>query len=88
MAMRPDAGYRLADHKEHRPFRSTQIVLARQASTAEVFREVSNSCLRQVVANEKSVGAGQPEGVHQMRIGLRRLRAAIAFFSKLTQGDL
>jgi len=54
----------------------------------EVFREVSNSCLRQVVANEKSVGAGQPEGVHQMRIGLRRLRAAIAFFSKLTEGDL
>jgi CHAD domain-containing protein len=43
---------------------------------------VSNSCLRQVVANEKSVGAGQPEGVHQMRIGLRRLRAAIAFFFK------
>jgi triphosphatase len=39
------------------------------------------------VANEKSVNAGDPEGVHQMRIGLRRLRAAIAFFSKLTQGD-
>jgi inorganic triphosphatase YgiF len=82
-----EAGYRLADGERRRSVRSTSIVLSRKATSSEVFREVANSCLRQVVANEDSVDAGQPEGVHQMRIGLRRLRTAIAFFSKLTQAD-
>jgi inorganic triphosphatase YgiF len=82
-----EAGYRLADGERRRSVRSTPIVLSRKATSSEAFREVANSCLRQVVANEESVDAADPEGVHQMRIGLRRLRTAVAFFSKLTQAD-
>src|SRR5262249_8741893 len=48
---------------------------------------VSYACLRQVVANEAAVNAGHPEGVHQMRVGLRRLRTALSFFSELTDND-
>src|SRR5262249_3226737 len=33
------------------------------------------------VANRAAVCRGDPEGVHQMRVGLRRLRAAISLFS-------
>jgi CHAD domain-containing protein len=39
--------------------------------------------LYHIAANEPAVLAGKPEGVHQMRIGVRRLRAAIWAFSKL-----
>src|SRR5262249_22638481 len=80
-------GYRLVDNEQQQPFRSTTIILSRKLSAAEAFREAASSCLRQVVANERAVDAGQPEGVHQMRIGLRRLRAGLAFFSKLTFAD-
>jgi CHAD domain-containing protein len=39
--------------------------------------------LKQVVDNEPALLAGDPEGVHQMRVGLRRLRAAMSLFSVL-----
>ena len=82
-----DSGYRLADHEQQQPFHGTMIALDRKLSAAEAFQEVANSCLRQVIANEKAVEGGRSEGVHQMRIGLRRLRTAFAFFAKLTVAD-
>lgn len=82
-----EVGYRLVDHEKTEALRSDPIVLCRKLGAAETFRDIANSCLRQVVANEESVTAGQPEGVHQMRIGLRRLRTALAFFSQLTNAD-
>lgn len=82
-----EAGYRLADGERKRSVRSTPVALSRKTSSSEAFRVVANSCLRQVIANEESVDAGDPEGVHQMRIGLRRLRTAVAFFSKLAETD-
>jgi CHAD domain-containing protein len=36
-----------------------------------------------LAANEPAVVAGDPEGIHQMRIGVRRLRAAISVFAEL-----
>ncbi|MEA2922396.1 MAG: hypothetical protein QOF07_2359 [Bradyrhizobium sp.] len=47
------------------------------------FQAIASACLRQVVANKPAVLAGDPEGVHQMRIGLRRLRAALSLFSDI-----
>ena len=35
------------------------------------------------VGNERALLAGDPEGVHQMRVGLRRLRAAMSLFSRI-----
>src|SRR5262249_26623834 len=36
-----------------------------------------------IAANEPAVLAGFPEGVHQMRVGVRRLRAALWVFKEL-----
>ncbi len=44
---------------------------------------IGRSVLRHIAANEPAVRAADPEGVHQMRVGVRRLRAAIAVFSEL-----
>ena len=52
----------------------------------EAFRAIARNCLRQIIANEPVMCAGRAEGLHQMRIGLRRLRAAIAIFADVV-GD-
>lgn len=87
MLSKADVGYQLADKKTARPFKSAPVVLDCELSTADAFRTVGYACLRQVVANEAAVSTGHPEGVHQMRVGLRRLRTALSFFSDLTDKD-
>jgi len=52
-------------------------------STGKAFQVIGRSILRQVVDNESAVRKGDSEGVHQMRVGLRKLRAAISVFAKL-----
>jgi CHAD domain-containing protein len=39
-----------------------------------------------MISNEQAVRTGDPEGVHQMRVALRRLRAAISIFKGLLAG--
>lgn len=48
----------------------------------EGFRIIARSALRHFSGNADAVRNLDPEGVHQMRVGLRRLRAAISLFSK------
>jgi len=47
-------------------------------STADAFRVIGRSILQQIAANKTAIERLDPEGVHQMRIGLRRLRALFA----------
>ena len=54
--------------------------LAGEASVADGVRRVVESCLGQFVANRAAALEGNPEGVHQMRIAMRRLRSALALF--------
>jgi inorganic triphosphatase YgiF len=44
------------------------------------FKVIGRSCLRQLLANRPAMLARKPEALHQMRIGLRRLRTAISIF--------
>jgi triphosphatase len=45
------------------------------------LRIIGLACLKQVIGNEQALINGDPEGVHQMRVGLRRLRAGLSLFS-------
>lgn len=65
-----------------RSFRAEAIALHRKATCAQAFVAISTSCLRQIALNEPGVRAGSGEAVHQMRVGLRRLRAALSIFDK------
>ncbi len=56
------------------------IALHRRATVGQAFVVVSLSCLRQVALNQAGVRSGSAEAVHQMRVGLRRLRAALSLF--------
>jgi inorganic triphosphatase YgiF len=79
-------GYALMAGEVHAPVRARPIHLNPAMTAGDYFKAVAFSCLDHFAANENAVAAGEPEGVHQMRVGLRRLRTAIAFFKTLLRG--
>ena len=65
------------------PFRAEPIALPKDATCAEAFQIIARSCLSQMLQNEALVRQTQdPAALHQMRVGLRRLRAALSLFGK------
>ncbi len=53
-------------------------------SVREAFLEIVQNCLIQVQENAKGMLAGEedPEFLHQMRVGVRRMRSAFSIFSR------
>lgn len=81
-----ERGYALRCRHADAPVRSTEIALDANSTAGAAFRTIGFSCLDHALANERAVRRGDPEGVHQMRVGLRRLRAAISVFKTMLQG--
>jgi inorganic triphosphatase YgiF len=81
-----ERGYALADDRREDHICAAPIALDAKMSAAEGFRAIGFSCLHHLAANREAILAGDPEGVHQMRVGLRRLRAALSLFKALIEG--
>jgi inorganic triphosphatase YgiF len=64
------------------PQRATEVLLARSMEPAQALDAVLQSCLEQISVNASQIASGvhSPEHVHQLRVGLRRLRTALRFF--------
>jgi inorganic triphosphatase YgiF len=76
-----ERGYRLLQKEPVRPFKAEKVELRKKASCADAFQVIARSCLAQMVQNEPLVRQAQdPAALHQMRVGLRRLRAALSLF--------
>jgi inorganic triphosphatase YgiF len=82
-----ERGFELVEGGGRLAEKARDLEIAPDASSAEAFRAIARNCLRQIIVNEPGTVAGQPEALHQMRIGLRRLRAAIALFDDIVAGD-
>jgi inorganic triphosphatase YgiF len=78
-----ERGYEIIDNKQELPAKAARIDLPPAATTRDAFKVVGLTCLKQVIDNEPALIKGDPEGVHQMRVGLRRLRAAMSLFAAL-----
>jgi inorganic triphosphatase YgiF len=52
-------------------------------STEEALQRIGRACLDQALRNESAILAGRPEGVHQMRVAVRRLRATLSAFRSI-----
>jgi len=78
-----ERGYDLVDDKPAAAVHAKKFKLRCGTSTADAFRFIGRSTLRHITSNETMVQRSDSEGVHEMRVGLRRLRAAISLFSKL-----
>ncbi len=71
-------GYALAGNLSPSPQKAARVVLRRRMTVAEAFVEIGRNCLIQIRANEACASLGEdPEGVHQLRVGLRRMRAVL-----------
>jgi inorganic triphosphatase YgiF len=80
-----ERGYALAGAVAPRAVKAGTVALKRKASLGEALGAILRNCLEQIQANEPGVLAGQAESLHQMRVGLRRLRAALAMVKDLVQ---
>lgn len=62
--------------------------LGRHTTGAEVGKAVVRACLDQVLGNASEVGAGSANAdhIHQLRVGIRRLRTALRELSSLVPG--
>jgi triphosphatase len=81
-----ERGYALADGGVGDHVGASAIALGDDMTAAEGFRAIGFSCLHHLAANRAAVLKDDPEGIHQMRVGLRRLRAALSLFKPLIEG--
>ena len=60
--------------------------LAREMTADAALREIVANCLQQILPNASEIADGRcsDEHVHQLRVGLRRLRSALRFFDGWT----
>lgn len=64
------------------PRNALTVPLSRKQTAEEGARDILRECVEQVLANIEAVRAlDAPEGPHQLRIGLRRLRSSLAIFA-------
>ena len=66
------------------PRTATDVDLTRRMSGVQALRCVLGSCADQVLGNASQIASGEhtDEHVHQLRIGLRRLRTALQLFDR------
>jgi len=62
-------------------------VLSAEMSTGRAFTLIGRACLRQLVTNGPATKKRNSEALHQVRVALRRLRAAISLFSEVVSDD-
>ena len=85
-------GYNLAMNDGATPVYGVKPELGPEMAVAEAFDVIARTCRDQIQANAPAVLAangmtGDPEGVHQMRVGIRRLRAALPVFRPILAAD-
>lgn len=76
-----ERGYALATNGVDAPATAERLILSPKATADEAFGRIVGHCLRHFLGNWTAVTVRRdPEGVHQMRVALRRLRSAFALF--------
>ena len=75
-----DRGWRLRTGRPRNAVKHADIELPKHVTAGEAFRRIVDGVLAHLMVNQPATVAGDAEGVHQMRIAIRRLRAALMLF--------
>ena len=78
-----DRGYALLKAQRDKSLTGGPVVLMKGTDTATALQIIGFSCLRHLTGNEDAVRRRDGEGIHQMRVGLRRIRAAMSIFKDI-----
>jgi inorganic triphosphatase YgiF len=83
-ASKADRGYRLHGATKYGPAKWTQPPITGNAAASDAFAALCGAALAQIGANATGVTQGHdPEYLHQLRVGVRRLRSALHAFRRL-----
>ncbi len=81
-------GYALADGQEEGVVKAGKLELDADTTVEGAIARIVRTCVNHMAANEAvSVKGEDPEGIHQMRVALRRLRSALALFRDFIPAD-
>jgi inorganic triphosphatase YgiF len=81
-------GYALCRGEPVGAVKASALALRRGATVWQAFVEISRNCLAHLEANDPVARAGiDPEGIHQARVAIRRLRAAFQVFKAVLPED-
>jgi triphosphatase len=74
-----EGGYRLLERDGLMPqaVRVGSVALDPAMSVEVALERIGRRCLTHLLGNEQAALAGEPEGIHQMRVAIRRLRSAL-----------
>ncbi|OJU55949.1 MAG: hypothetical protein BGO00_00165 [Alphaproteobacteria bacterium 62-8] len=72
-----------ARNSRHRAVRANPVRLTGDMRAADGFRIIVMECAAHIAANIGAVRNGEREGVHQMRVGLRRMNVALAMLKMM-----
>ena len=84
---KPDRGYELVEKTAVAAETASNPELGAGTSTGRAFTLIGRACLRHLVANVPAMLGRDETALHQMRVALRRLRAAISLFSAVVADD-
>jgi triphosphatase len=83
METKADRGYALSQGYGDKAVRARPLILEKDMAASDAFAMILGEGLRQIIANENAIlRARDVEGVHQMRVAIRRLRSALSAFGK------
>ena len=80
-----ERGFELLSKADVAVEKAGEVEIKPEMTAAQAFRAIARSCLRQIIVNESVMIAGDAEALHQMRVGLRRLRAAVSIFADVVE---
>jgi triphosphatase len=82
-----ERGFELVEGVAPTVEKATPVIVPPDVTSEDAFRVIARNCLRQIIVNEPGMCSGKADALHQVRIGLRRLRAAISLFADLVTGS-
>src|SRR5207302_455983 len=80
-----ERGYHLLKDGDVAPaaVHAAPVILDPDMTVEAALQKIGRGCLAQLLRNEPAILSAQPEGVHQMRVAVRRLRSAISSLKKM-----
>jgi triphosphatase len=83
-----ERGFRLAAGTWGQSVKGSDPRLRGDMTCREAFQEICRTCLHDVMLNSAALaGSDHVEGVHQARVAIRRLRAALTLFKPMIRDD-
>lgn len=82
-------GYRLVQARTKPPaaYHGKPIALDPAMTVDEALQRIGRACFGQILRNQPAALARQAEGIHQMRVAVRRLRSALSAFKPMLSAE-